>query len=73
MIKERQALDLIKQAHRFNGLFKNSDIKGCGIWLAMIFESTDDQAKFNEFVFVNNMCKSMKLGKKGSNLSYLLI
>ena len=71
--KERIALELIKQAHRFNGLFQNSDNKGYGIWLAMIFESTDDQGKFNSFVYENNMCKCMKLGEKGSNLSYLLI
>ena len=71
--KERIALNLIKEAHRFNGLFKNSYNKGYGIWLAMIFESTDDQGKFNEFVHVNNMCKCMKLGEKGSNLTYLMI
>ena len=71
--KERIALNLIKEAHRYNGLFKDSEQKSYGIWLQLMFENAKDQQSFNAYIHDNNMCKCMKLGDKGTYSSYLMI
>ena len=65
---------IIRMAHRFNGLFHNSEIKDNGsIWLTLVFEDTVWQAAFNAKVHENNMCKAMMNGKRGTCMSNVLV
>jgi len=72
--QERQAIELVKVAHKYNGLFIESvETKSGGIWMDMRFDSNADQIAFNAHVHDNALCKCMKLGDKHSNISSLMI
>lgn len=72
--QERQAIELVKVAHKFNGLFIESvETQSGGVWMDIRFDNSNDQCMFNAHVHDNAMCKCMKLGDKFSNISSLMI